>query len=163
PLFPLQMSEAIASTVARACGSFLPVPVLLRGSAASIAWRDGIEEALHEAEEVDLHLRNPTDAEARRLLLRCLNARHVNLCGCRSVGEGATSAVASSCPRLQELNVSCNPQITAVAIDEVVKGCPKLEALCLSGCDKISEQALTGRFAKFCDIFDEEEEGPWTA
>eukprot|EP00928_Gymnodinium_smaydae_P075487 TRINITY_DN5851_c0_g2_i1.p4 TRINITY_DN5851_c0_g2~~TRINITY_DN5851_c0_g2_i1.p4 ORF type:complete len:103 (+),score=20.11 TRINITY_DN5851_c0_g2_i1:219-527(+) len=68
-----------------------------------------------------------------------------------------------SCPALRELNLVGNPNVTTSALDEVVDKCKGLDSMQLAGCDRISEKAITSKYARFCDIFDEEEEGPWAA
>jgi len=121
------------------------------------------KEVLGEIETVDLRRLSVDDAGAAALLSRCPRARFLNLSDCRRITDVTAAAVAKACPKLRELNVTGNPHLTAEGIDQVVQHCTALESLYLAGCDRIPEHLLVKRYARFCDIFDEEEEGPWAA
>mmetsp|Transcript_12598 Transcript_12598/g.21900 ORF Transcript_12598/g.21900 Transcript_12598/m.21900 type:complete len:163 (+) Transcript_12598:52-540(+) len=162
------MMEATGATealfaAALGAGRFLPVAVALRGCAASHSWRDGIHEALQEAEDIDLHRFNVNDQDVCALVKRCPHAQRINLYSCRQVTNCAVQALAHECSQLTDLNLTGNPHVTPVGVDEVVSCCKQLESLSVAGCDRIPENIISGRYARFCDIFDEEEEGPWTA
>jgi len=153
------------AVAAAACGAgrFLPVASALRGCSVSLAWRDGLEEVLGEAETVDLRSQKVDDVGAVSLLGKCPRARSVNLSDCRRLTDSTAASLAHACPKLRELNLTGNPHVTPKGIDEVVRHCAALESLYLAGCDKIPEHVLLKRYSRFCDIFDEDEEGPWAA
>lgn len=160
---PAEALRLVAGAAHGAC-RFLPVPTALASAAVSSAWCDGVQEALASAEVLDLHrCSRLADEDAIRLLRRCKSTRRLNVCGNRRLTDAAAIALAHSCPRLEELNLTGNPNVTVKGLDEVVKRCSRLESLQLSGCERVPENVVTGRYAKYCDIFDEEEEGPWAA
>eukprot|EP00747_Dinoflagellata_sp_TGD_P210375 gnl/TRDRNA2_/TRDRNA2_83651_c0_seq1.p1 gnl/TRDRNA2_/TRDRNA2_83651_c0~~gnl/TRDRNA2_/TRDRNA2_83651_c0_seq1.p1 ORF type:complete len:180 (+),score=32.77 gnl/TRDRNA2_/TRDRNA2_83651_c0_seq1:30-542(+) len=155
-------SGAVAAASWGASRSLTP-PEVLRGIAVSVAWRVGLEEALGAAKDLDLHGRDVDDKDVASIVRLCPLLRRINLCGCKRVTDSALLAVAHACPALVDLNLTGSRSITVAGVDEVVRCCSSLEALGLADCPRIPENVLMGRYAKLCDLFDEEVEGPWAA
>eukprot|EP00931_Biecheleriopsis_adriatica_P005797 TRINITY_DN107285_c0_g1_i1.p1 TRINITY_DN107285_c0_g1~~TRINITY_DN107285_c0_g1_i1.p1 ORF type:complete len:167 (-),score=17.66 TRINITY_DN107285_c0_g1_i1:527-1027(-) len=149
--------------VALGGGRFLEITAALRGCAVSVVWRDAIIQLLQEAANIDLHRFDVSDSIIEVLAKRCPNARRINLYSCRRVTDQSLRVLSQACLKLTELNLTGIPSVTPEGVDVIVTGCKQLETLHLAGCDRISESIVVARYAKFCDIFDEEEEGPWTA
>ena len=150
--------------VIRSSAPLLPKEWQVLCTRVTHAWSEGGKAALECVEDVDLHrYAHVADDAAARVFRACSSAHRVNMYQCRKVSQGAIDALAESCMELKELNITGNPHITVQMLDNVVRRCTKLESLQLAGCDRIPENTLTGKYKRFCDIFDEEEEGPWTA
>mmetsp|Transcript_18971 Transcript_18971/g.29933 ORF Transcript_18971/g.29933 Transcript_18971/m.29933 type:complete len:169 (-) Transcript_18971:143-649(-) len=157
-------SPEVQSAVAANALCFLSSTAVLARSAASSAWRDGSVEALKVAKEIDLHnFSRIEDSEAARVFFACPSARTINAYGCRRLGSSSFKAIAETCHELHTLNLTSNPNITVPMLDEIVSSCSDLNYLGLAGCDRIPEDKLRTKYAALVDIFDEEEEGPWTA
>lgn len=119
---------------------------------------------MKSVEGIDLHkFAHVDDDAAARVFLSCPHVRTINVYGCRRIGGASMKAIAEMCNEVRELNLTGNPNVTVSMLDEVIRCCRNLGSLSLAGCDRIPETTVSGKYAQYCDIFDEEEEGPWTA
>jgi hypothetical protein len=72
---------------------------------------------------------------------RVLERLHLNQCD-GLITDTAGIAIGQHCPRLVALKMG-EAGITATSISEIVRGCPRLEHLSLSGCEEINDHAVS--------------------
>ena len=66
-------------------------------------------------------------------------------------------------PKLVDINICCLPLVSADGVgsmcDALETASAALQSLELSGCTRIRETELVGRFGRFLELADEEEDG----
>ena len=60
-----------------------------------------------------------------------------------NVGNTKLMTIASGCPQLQSLNITCSENITDEGIKALATGCPQLQSLNISGCRNITDEGIT--------------------
>ena len=138
--------------------SHLTIPQQAAGSRVSHYWHSSWRHYQGSWSTLDLcrRPRQVTDAVVVMLAEHCgQGLQHVNLSGC-TVTDRALEALAEHCPNLRTANLTCLRDITEGAVRALCRA-TKIESLELSGCSRISEEAIRGVFAPYCDILDEDE------
>ena len=88
----------------------------------------------------------------------CRNLRSINLAGASAVTSAGVSSL-KECQKLEEINLSCGPSVSADALEALCQALPALQSLDLGGClgNSCSEDQVVRRFGRYLDLEDDED------
>jgi hypothetical protein len=141
--------------------SHLSLPERCRAASVSLAWRQASSVSLAGLCEVDLrpYAGSATDATLAVLCARCHQLRILTVSGCAQITDAGLARV-EGCGALVELNLACLPRITEEGVARVVDGlAERLVTLDLAGCTAISARAMQGRFGRFLELEEDDDDG----
>ena len=89
---------------------------------------------------------------------RCRNLRTINLAGAGAVTSAGVSSL-KECRKLEEINLSCGPSVSADALEALCQALPALQSLELGGClgSTCRGEEVVRRFGRYLDLEDDED------
>ena len=135
--------------------------VQCRLASVSSLWRSTVESLVHSQVE-HLNLTRYTQAldnqTLARVARRCRNLRTINLAGASAVTSAGVSSL-KECQKLEDINLSCGPSVSADALEALCQALPALQSLDLGGClgRTCFADEVVRRFGRYLDLEDDED------
>tara|TARA_B110001452_G_scaffold265675_1_gene270809 strand:- start:1076 stop:1576 length:501 start_codon:yes stop_codon:yes gene_type:complete len=152
--FPALDSDALGRVL-----TMLDYSSQCRLASVSSLWRSAVDTG-SQIEHLNLtrYSQALTDETVARVARRCRNLRTINLAGAGAVTSAGVSSL-KECRKLEEINLSCGPSVSADALEALCQALPALQSLELGGClgSTCRGEEVVRRFGRYLDLEDDED------
>eukprot|EP00899_Mesostigma_viride_P019768 jgi/Mesvir1/27793/Mv07474-RA.1 len=145
-LDPSRMTTSVASSA----------PALTAGNGSLSAGGDAVGDGRGGDEEGSVRRRDDGSDDgkyyvqyvaAHRLSIKsialgCMSLIHLDVTGCRSIGDTGIAAIGEHCPLLEHLSAGYCPKVTDGSISVVAERCARLRHLDVGGCSGVTDAGI---------------------